>query len=161
MGRLCQHKLLSQATVEFLFCSIGGFSTLVLQEVVFEQGEKFIAFSLVGTRFAPSISILMSEGDTWVGKVLNEGLVDKNNCSSNVAPDSSSRHHQSRNSLGLGFLNYWITGTLGDQRNKAEKEHITTMDKQRAAFAEEKEKAIKKEVCNSEFPHHLPINRRF
>ena len=65
MGRLCQHKLLSQATAEFLYCSIGGFSTVIWQEIVFEQGEKFIAFSLVGTRFAPSMSFLISEGNTW------------------------------------------------------------------------------------------------
>lgn len=65
----------------------------------------------------------MSEGDTWVGKVLNEGLVDGNNCSSSVA------YHAIISQKMLWPLSSWITSTLGDQREKAEKEHITTMDK--------------------------------
>jgi len=41
-----------------------------------------------------------------LGQVLNEGLVDKNNCSSNVAPDFLSHRYQSKNALGLEFLDY-------------------------------------------------------
>lgn len=112
MGRFCQRKLLSQATVEFLLCSTGGFPRVIWQEVVFEQGEEIIAYSLVGTRFAPPISILMSEGDTWVGKVLNEGLVDENNCSSSVAPDFSLQNRQ--HNLGFELSNYrhWKYGAV-------------------------------------------------
>lgn len=68
-----------------------------------------------------------------------------------------SSHHTIISQEMLWALSSWITGTLVDQRKKAEKEHLATLDKQRATFAEEKEKAIKKEVCDSESPHQSTL----